>query len=98
MTNSFAQWYKKAADQGVPDAEYAIAACFADGDGVAQNNVEAFKYFSLAEAHGNTNAVIIKNALFKKMTPEQKAQAQQILESISTPKPKSPADKPKRIG
>ncbi|HZO86311.1 MAG TPA: SEL1-like repeat protein, partial [Verrucomicrobiae bacterium] len=58
--------------------EYALAVCYADGAGVPQDLVEAYKWISLATAHGLKEASIFKVALEKKLTPDQKSRAQQL--------------------
>jgi TPR repeat protein len=82
-----AQWYKKAAAQGVPEAEYALAICYADGAGVPQDLVEACKWITLASAHGLKEAAIFKVALEKKLTPDQKTRAQQLANAALNPHP-----------
>ena len=80
--NLAAGWYRKAADQGYQQAEYAIGACYADGEGVPQDVVEAYKWFVLAAAHGNSSASTLKETFAKKLTPEQKAKAQQMANAV----------------
>ena len=72
----------------MPQAEYAIAGCYADGEGVPQDNIEAYKWISLAESHGVTNATIFKNALWKKLSPEQQAKAQKVVDKLLEEKKK----------
>jgi len=55
-----AKWFEAAARQKIPEAEYALAGCYADGDGVPQNMVEAYRWASLAAAHGHPEAVALK--------------------------------------
>jgi len=50
-------------------AEYALALCYADGDGVPQDLVEAYKWLTLAATHGHTQAAEFKPILAKKLTP-----------------------------
>ncbi len=51
-----ARWYRKAADQGMADAQRSIGACYAFGDGVEKNAPEAVRRFRMAAAQGNEEA------------------------------------------
>ncbi len=66
-----AKWCRKAAEQGLAEAQYRLGACYADGQGVARDSVEAYKWFSLASAQGDEDAKKAKSYLAQKMTPEQ---------------------------
>ena len=81
-TTEAAKWYRKAADQGEPKAEHALGLCYADGDGVPQDLVEAYKWISLAATRGHAPALEFKETLEKKLTPEQKAKAQQLANTV----------------
>ena len=83
-----ARWYRKAADQREPRAEHALGLCYADGDGVPQDPVEAFKWISLSASHGHQPALQIKPSLEKKLTPEQKVRAEEQVKSILAGAPK----------
>ena len=61
------------------DAEFAASACYADGIGTPRDLVEACKWAALAAAHGVEEAAIFKAATEKKLTPEQKAKADQVI-------------------
>jgi TPR repeat protein len=74
-----ARWYGKAAEQGYPKAQYALAGDFEAGRGVAQDIVEAHKWYHLAAVLGTdeVKAAAIKDGdrLGTKMTAEQMAEA-----------------------
>jgi TPR repeat protein len=74
-----AKWFRAAAQQKVPQAEYAVGACYADGEGVPKDMIEAYKWISLAAAHGLSDAATFKGTLEKKLTPEEKAKAEQLV-------------------
>jgi TPR repeat protein len=38
------KWFHLAANQGLPQAQSALAACYHDGQGIPQNNIEAIKW------------------------------------------------------
>ena len=43
------KWYRKAADQGSGEAYYHLGMCYAEGRGVALDEVEAYAYLKLAD-------------------------------------------------
>jgi TPR repeat protein len=47
-----AKWYRKAADQGHAEAQYQLGDCYAEGTGVAKDEVEAIKWFRKAADQG----------------------------------------------
>jgi localization factor PodJL len=52
-----AQWFRKAADRGIADSQYNLGILYARGIGVEQNLPEAYKWFSLASAQGDKEAI-----------------------------------------
>ena len=46
------KWFRKAAEQGYPDAQFALGVAYEEGGGVEQNSVEAFKWFHEAADQG----------------------------------------------
>ena len=48
------------------------------GHGVAQDHVEAYKWFSLASAQGETSATRVRDIVAQRMTPAQIAKAQRL--------------------
>lgn len=50
------QWYISAAQREMPEALYAVACCYGNGDGVAQNIPEAQRYCKLAALQGHLDA------------------------------------------
>jgi len=47
---------RKAAKQGHPKAQRYLAACYANGSGVAQNHGEAIKWYRMAAVNGDADA------------------------------------------
>ena len=86
-----AKYYRKAAEQGVPHAEFAMAVYYADGEGVPQDFVEAYKWTALAAAHGVKEAAAFQPILEKKLAPEQKTKAQELVQSLLAGNPGKPA-------
>ena len=46
------QWYRKAALQNNPTAQFQLGLLYAEGTGVEKDNVEAFAYWSVSAANG----------------------------------------------
>jgi len=73
-----ANWYKKAADQGLTISEYALAWVYANGDGVPTDNVRAFMWWNLAAAQGFIGAKTNRNTIGKRMIRAQIAEARKL--------------------
>jgi TPR repeat protein len=83
-------WYRRAAEQGHPDAQADLAKAYAEGIGVPQDSVEAYKWYDLAAANvpaprGKQNFETIRadrikqrNVLARRMTRAQIAEAQRL--------------------
>ena len=67
------KWYRLAADQGDAPAQSALGAVYADAH---RDYVSAYMWFSLSAAQGYQNGAINRDALGKRMTPAQIAEAQ----------------------
>ena len=50
------KWYRKAAEQGDPDAQCNLGRCYANGEGVRQDTEEAVKWFRQSAGQGNKDA------------------------------------------
>ena len=50
------QWYKKAAEQDLPIAQYVVGVLYENGQGVAQDNKKAFEWYSKAAEQGYSDA------------------------------------------
>jgi len=69
-------WYEKAAAQGHIDAQLNLGNMYRKGQGVPQDDVEAYKWTSIAGGNGDAGAKRNLELLEKKMTPERIAEAQ----------------------
>jgi len=67
-----------AAEEGDADAQYAAGMMYADGDGVAEDVVQAYMWFNLSAAQGNVAARGGKDMIQARMTREQIAEAQRL--------------------
>jgi TonB family protein len=61
--------FKELAELGQPDAQFSLAAMYARGEGVAQNNVYAHAWASLAGQNGNEKAKALAELLEPNLTP-----------------------------
>ena len=71
------KWYRKAAEQNHALAQYDRGSMYQRGEGAAKDATLAYMYFSLA-ATTNADAVKVREALAKEMTPEQIAEGQRL--------------------
>jgi hypothetical protein len=94
-----AEWYRKAAEQGIVKSQYALGVMYFKGQGVSQNYKHAYIWFSLAalslseDSQGSNNlkeqlerVKKLKDEAAKKLSPQQMEEAQEIVNSIKTPK------------
>jgi TPR repeat protein len=66
------------ADQGDARAQYNLGVIYEYGEGVPENDVQAYKWMNLAAAQGNETAKKNKGIVEKEMTREQIAEAQRL--------------------
>jgi hypothetical protein len=64
-------WYRQAADQGFPPAQFAIGKMLMDGKGVPEDRVAAFQWLSLAHVNGSPRAEGAVKELLQRMTPDE---------------------------
>jgi TPR repeat protein len=70
------QWYRKAAAQNNPKAQRNLGVCYANGEGVMKDYVEAYKWWLLAARQGHEDAKKDMTMLESAMTPEQITEGQ----------------------
>lgn len=79
VTRSFAaalEWYTKSANQGFGPAAMVMGDLYSDGLGVKQDLIEALAWYRVAAGAGQELAENRCQALERKLTPDQIAQAQ----------------------
>lgn len=64
------KWWRTAAEQNLPSAQYKLAGAIEQGRGVAQDDVEAYAWYELAATRFKA-AVSSRDALEKKLSPQQ---------------------------
>lgn len=76
------RWIRKAAEQGDPNAQFNLGISYGQGQGVAQDYVQAHLWLSLAVSNASeTNRRVpadSRDALARKMSPSQIAEAQRL--------------------
>lgn len=77
--NKASHWYLQAAGQGNLDAQYSLGVMFKQGKGVPVDVVQAYLWFTRAAAQGLGNAAVQRDYLASRLTPEQKAEADVLL-------------------
>ena len=64
-------WYRKAAEQGLADAQYNLGWMYALGRGVPEDYAQGYAWLSIAASQGREKAKESKGIIKKKMTREQ---------------------------
>ncbi|HEY1173496.1 MAG TPA: SEL1-like repeat protein [Verrucomicrobiae bacterium] len=54
-----------------PEGQYQLGFRYASGRGVTKDVVTAYKWLTIAAAHGHEQAIELKNMLSERMTPDQ---------------------------
>jgi TPR repeat protein len=72
------KWFRKAAEQGIAEAQYNLGSMYGNGQGVAQDYKSAHMWYNIAAANGNSNAVKNRDLIAKEMTPSQIEKAQDM--------------------
>ena len=54
--NEAVEWWQKAAEQGLAEAQFNLGNCYYWGEGVAKDNEKALKWYQKAAAQGNEDA------------------------------------------
>ena len=67
-----AQWFLRAAEQGVPDAQFQIGHRYAQGEGIEQDIIQAYAWFHVAAIDGKHQAALeAKRGVHARMSSEQ---------------------------
>jgi hypothetical protein len=72
------QWYRKAAEQGLAEAQNNLAGMYFGGRGVPQDYVAAHLWFNLSAAQGNEIAVKNRDIIAALMNAAQISEAQKL--------------------
>ena len=74
-------WYAKAAQQNHAQAQNNLGILYGLGKGVEQNDLQSYKWLSIAGINGYEKAKTAKEKLAKALTPDQLAQAETITQA-----------------
>ena len=77
-----AEWYEKAASQGVDEAQYSLGMMYYDGIGVPQDYINAYVYFNLAAASDHNKAIFKIYLVQAIMSRDQIEKAQNISQEL----------------
>jgi S1-C subfamily serine protease len=80
------KWYRKSAEQGEPIGEQGLGFAYCLGSGVAQNDIEAYKWLRLAGIKGQIFPQKMLSVLEQRMTAEQIVEAQQLVREFKPSK------------
>ncbi len=72
------EWYRKAAEQGVPDAQSNLGLMYKKGQGVIQDNLYAHMWLNIAASNGNATVIKNRDIVAMKMTKEYLAEAHKL--------------------
>ena len=75
---------RDAAEAGDTDSQKFLARCYLNGAGVEQDELEAYKWFALAAKQGSKSATEQRDALLKKFTTAQIAEAKRRFNAAHT--------------
>ena len=75
------KWFRKAAEQGDAGGQHMLGVCYANGTGVEKDFVAAYAWLNLASA-ADKDAAEGRDALDKKMSPQQVATAQKLTREL----------------
>ena len=80
-----AAWYRRAAEQGLADAQFTLGTTYRRGEGVAQDDAEATSWYREAAAQGHTSrnspsgSCISPVAACRRMTPKRSTGSAKLL-------------------
>jgi TPR repeat protein len=73
--------FRPLAEQGNAKAQHLIGVMYHKGEGVTRNDVRAFAWFSMAAAHGDSDAKAKLPEVSKTMTPLELSQAREMAQA-----------------
>lgn len=72
------EWYGKSAAQGYADAQYRLGLLYMQGNGIARDFVQAYRYLNMAASQKHEAAKVARDALEEKMEKSDISQAQSL--------------------
>ena len=77
MKSEAVKWYRKAADQGLAQAQLNLGVMYANGTGVPKDNVLAYMWANIAGANG-LDVEEFRESLQSQMSQDEIAKAQEM--------------------
>ncbi len=74
------RWYSLAAEKGYAQAQHHLGMMYKLGQGVLPDNFRAYVWLSYAIINGYTKSINARDGVMQKMTPEQIAEAQKLVQ------------------
>lgn len=71
-------WYSKSAKKGDPDAQFALGVLYQNGDGITQDDINAYAWFSVSAANGHPYALGLRDKSRKNLTNSSLIYAQAL--------------------
>jgi TPR repeat protein len=90
-----AVWMRRAAEHGHAHAQLALGMMYRLGNGVPANNVEAYTWLNIAAARGVPEAVVVRDSVLSRLSPQEVADAQAEARRLSEALPVAPAPDPR---
>ena len=75
------QWYEKAGEQGVTNAQLKLGTMFASGNGVARNNNFAYVWYGIAASMGSSAGKTEQEKVGNLLQPAEREQADRVIAS-----------------
>lgn len=87
------KWFRRSAEQSVPQAQYKLGKLYSDGNGVPQDNEFAYVWYSVGAAHQHKKSADAMSSLQSELSEEEMKEANKIIpEYIEKFGPKQQAD------
>ena len=77
-----AEWYRRAAEQGLADAQYNLASIYANGDGINTDFAAAYLWFTLAAGQGDADAERGLEVIGRRMSPAELDEGQRLVRNF----------------
>jgi TPR repeat protein len=72
-----ANWFHKAAEQGVPAAQRSLGLMYSKGDGVAPDYERAYFWLSVLARNGDKDDILLRDGISHNLKPDQIAKVKQ---------------------
>lgn len=76
------KWFQKAAEEGQPMSQVALAFAYYDGEGVPQNHLLAYVWSSIAVASGESHGLALRDSLAETMSRSQLEKAEKLASEV----------------